>query len=159
MKVTGQIAKHLKAFYHGENWTGVNLKDTLQGIDWQQATTKFHSFNTIAMLVFHMNYYVVALIKVIEGGPLDAHDKNSYDLAPIQGPGDWKKLLDKAWADAEKLIDLIEQLPDDRLEEKFTDEKYGNYFRNLSGLIEHNHYHLGQIVLIKKLLHQQNSPK
>ena len=31
-------------------------------------------------------------------------------------------------------------------------EKYGNYFRNLTGIIEHLHYHLGQIVLIKKLI-------
>jgi hypothetical protein len=30
--------------------------------------------------------------------------------------------------------------------------KYGNYYRNLHGIIEHTHYHLGQIVLIKKLL-------
>ena len=31
-------------------------------------------------------------------------------------------------------------------------EKYGTYYRNFHGLIEHAHYHLGQIVLIKKLV-------
>ena len=39
--------------------------------------------------------------------------------------------------------------------ETFADEKYGHYYRNLHGIIEHTHYHLGQIVLIKKLLQQQ----
>jgi len=32
------------------------------------------------------------------------------------------------------------------------EEKYGNYYRNFHGIIEHCHYHLGQIVLIKKML-------
>ncbi len=44
----------------------------------------------------------------------------------------------------------IEQLPESKLWETFSDEKYGNYYRNIHGIIEHIHYHLGQIVLIKK---------
>ena len=54
--------------------------------------------------------------------------------------------------DAEKFALLIEQLPENKFEETFIDEKYGNYYRNIHGIIEHNHYHLGQIVLIKKIL-------
>ncbi len=50
----------------------------------------------------------------------------------------------------------IEQLPESKLWETFSDEKYGNYYRNIHGIIEHSHYHLGQIVLIKKILLQAN---
>jgi len=50
---------------------------------------------------------------------------------------------------------LIEQLPETKLGETFSDEKYGTYYRNLHGIIEHNHYHVGQIVIIKKLLLQE----
>jgi len=60
--------------------------------------------------------------------------------------------VEKAKKAALKLADLTEALPESRLQETFADEKYGNYYRNLHGLIEHTHYHLGQIVLIKKLL-------
>lgn len=152
MKVTIQIAKLLRAVYFGGNWCAVNLKETLAGINWQQATTKVYSFNTIATLVYHMNYYVSAIRIVLEGGPLDAHDKYSFDHPPIQSQEDWEKLLDKFWSDAEKFIVLVEQLPDNKLEEIFSAEKYGNYYRNIHGVIEHCHYHLGQIVLIKKLI-------
>jgi len=41
------------------------------------------------------------------------------------------------------------------LTDDFTDEKYGTYQRNLIGILEHSYYHLGQIVLIKKLLKTQ----
>ena len=154
MSTTAQIAQHLRAVYFGGNWTSVNLKQTLTDVTWQQATTKVHSFNTIATLVFHVGYYVSAVTKVLQGGPLDAHDKFSFDCPPIQSQADWEKLLAKTWADAEIFAHLIEQLPDSKLEETFELEKYGNYYRNLCGVIEHLHYHLGQIVLIKKMLLQ-----
>ena len=157
MKLTEQIAKLLRAVYFGGNWCAVNLKETLKDITWQQATTKVYSFNTIAILVYHMNYYVNAILKVLQGGPLDAHDKYSFDLLPVLSQEDWEKLLDKFWTDAENFGSLVEQLPENKLWEIFSDEKYGNYYRNIHGVIEHNHYHLGQIVLIKKMLLQANA--
>lgn len=101
-----------------------------------------------------MNYFVSAVLKVMQGGPLDAKDKYSFDHPPIQSQADWEKLLEKTWSDAEALAGLIEQLPESKLEETFVDEKYGSYYRNLLGIIEHIHYHLGQIVVIKKILLQ-----
>ena len=152
MKLTAQIAKHFRDVHFGGNWTSVNLKDSLANVNWQQATTQVYSCNTIATLVFHMNYYVSAVLKVLQGSPLDAHDKYSFDHPPIRSQEDWEKLLDKIWTEAEKFASLIEQLPEDKLGETFSDEKYGTYYRNLHGIIEHTHYHLGQIVLIKKIL-------
>ena len=152
MNLTAQIARHFREAHFGGNWTSVNLKDSLAGITWQQATTKVDSLNTIAALVYHINYYVSAVLKVLEGGPLDAHDKYSFDLPPIQSREDWEKLLTKTWADAENFTSLIEQLPEGKLENDFSDKKYGSYYRNLHGIIEHIHYHLGQIVLIKKII-------
>lgn len=154
IELTGQIAKHFREIHFGGNWTSVNLKDNLADITWQQATTQVYSFNTIAALVFHMNYFVTAALKVLEGNPLDAHDKFSFDLPPIRSQEDWQKLLDKTFTDAEKFAGLVEQLPESKLWEDFTDKKYGNYYNNIHGIIEHNHYHLGQIVLIKKILLQ-----
>jgi len=152
MHVTAQIAKHLRDVHFGGNWTASNLKQHLLDLTWQQATTKTPSFNTIVALVYHMNYYVSTIIKVLQGGPLDASDKYSFDHPPISSQLDWENLLDKTWSDAETLAALIEQLPDAKLGENFLDGKYGTWYRNLAGVTEHTHYHLGQIVLIKKML-------
>jgi len=155
--LTKQIAKLFRDLYFGGNWTASNLKDNLAGIDWQQATTKVSSFNTIAALVCHINYYVRVVSKVLKGEALNASDKFSFDQPPIQSQEDWTNLLDKTWADAENFANLIEQLPEYKLWEDFSDGKYGNYYRNLHGIIEHAHYHLGQIVLLRKMLLQQNN--
>ena len=154
MNLPTQIAKHFRDVHFGGNWTSVNLKETLADVNWQQATTKIYSLNTIATLVFHINYYISAVTKVLQGEPLTAHDKYSFDLPPIQNQEDWEKLLNKTWSDAENFFKLIKQLPENKLGEMFSDEKYGNYYRNIHGIIEHTHYHLGQIVLIKKILLQ-----
>ena len=154
MNLTKQIAQQLRAVYFGGNWTASNLKDNVEGVTWQQAIIQVYSFNTIVKLVYHMNYYVDAVLKVLQGGPLDASDKYSFDHPPVRSQEDWEKLLEKTWRDAETLASLIEQLPDTKLEEPFANGKYGNYHRNLHGVIEHIHYHLGQIVLIRKILQQ-----
>ena len=158
MSINVQIAKQFREVWFGGNWTSVNLKDNLADVTWEQATTQVYSLNTIAKLVFHINYYVSAVLKVLQGGTLDAHDKYSFDLPPINSQQDWEKLLDKTWRDAENFADLIRQLPDSKLWENLADEKYGNYYRNIHGIIEHTHYHLGQIIVIKKILLQSKPP-
>jgi len=154
MSLTKQMAKHFREVHSGGNWTCSNLKDNLADVTWQQATTKVYSFNTIATLVFHVNYFVGAALKVLQGEPLNAHDKYSFDHPPFTSQQDWEKFVKKVLDDAENFASLVERLPESKLWENFTDEKYGNYYRNIHGIIEHTHYHLGQIALLKKIVQQ-----
>jgi uncharacterized damage-inducible protein DinB len=152
MSITAQMAKHFRDVHVGGNWTSSNLKDNLADVDWQMATTPVHGFNTIAILVYHTHYFVHAVLQVLQGGPLDAKDIYSFSHPTIQCEADWQNLLNRVWADAESFASLVEQLPEATLWQDFTDGKYGNYYRNIHGIIEHTHYHLGQIALIKKLV-------
>ena len=152
MELMTQIAKHFRDVHFGGNWTSSNLKDNLEGMTWQQATTQVHSLNTIATLVFHINYYISAVLKVLEGQPLEASDKFSFECPPIRSQEDWEKLKTKALSEAEQFVILLEKLPEQILGEPFTDGKYGTYYRNINGIIEHTHYHLGQIAVIKKIV-------
>ena len=158
MNLSKQIAKNFREVYFGGNWTSSYLQQHVLDIDWQQATTKYTSFNTIAALVYHIGYYVSAVSNVMQGNSLDAHDKYSFDHPPIHSSEDWNNLLDKTWNNAEQFARLIEDLPESKIWEPFADGKYGNYYRNLVGVIEHAHYHLGQIVLIKKFFSETSSP-
>ena len=101
MNLPHQIATHFRQLNFGGNWTSINMKDTLAVVNWKQAITQVQTFNTIAALVFHTNYYVGVAIKVLNGEPINAHDKFSFDFPQISSEEDWKRLLDKTWADAE----------------------------------------------------------
>jgi hypothetical protein len=155
MYFAAQIAKHFRELHFGGNWTSVNMQETLAGLTWQQAVTRVHGFNSIATLVHHTHYYVAAVKKVLEGGALVAKDSLSFNHPPINKQQDWEQMLERVWADAHAFAALIEQVPDERLESDFTDTKYGSYYRNLQGIVEHTHYHLGQMVLIKKMVQEQ----
>ena len=156
MKPTTQIANRFREVLLNGTWVAnTNFKAQLSDVTWEQATRKVGTFNTIAALTFHIDYYIAGILNVLEGGSLDIRDKYSFDLPPIESQKDWEKLLDKMWSDAEKFASMVEQMPEERLNEVFVDEKYGNYQRNIDAMIEHGYYHLGQIVLIKKMLLQK----
>ena len=70
----------------------------------------------------------------------------------MQSQKDWETFLLRFWNDAETFAAMIEQMPDEKLKQVFVDEKYGTYQRNIDGMIEHSYYHLGQIVLLKKMI-------
>jgi hypothetical protein len=157
MTFAQNIAKHTREIHFGGNWTTTNLRDVLTDVTWEQATTKVHSFNTIAVLTYHVNYFVTVVLKVLKGGPLEGKDIYSFDHPPINSQEDWEVMQARVFAEAEEFATLIEQLPDEQILADFIDNKYGNWFRNLVGIVEHMHYHLGQIVIIKKLITEGNS--
>ena len=152
MNLAKLIAKQFWDLHFGGNWTAVNMKQTLADVSWEHATTQVFNLNTIDRLVYHTHYYVDAVMNVLQGEPLNAMDKFSFDHPPIQSEEEWQELINKVWESAEKFAFLVEVLPEHRLWEPFADGKYGNYYRNIQGIIEHTHYHLGQIVLIKKMM-------
>jgi hypothetical protein len=152
MHTSSQLSKHLSEVFTGGNWTTVNVKQVLYSVSWQQAITQIQSFNSIGALTFHIHYYVQAQLQVFNGNPLSAHDKYSYDIPPLTNELDWQMLITQVLTDAKKLCSLIEQFPNNGWDAPFTDEKYGTYYRNVLGLIEHTHYHLGQIVILKKMM-------
>ncbi|WP_340202663.1 DinB family protein [Ascidiimonas sp. W6] len=157
MNTTEQLAKHIKDVHFGGNWTASNLKEQLENVNLQQATTKIGDLNTIAVLVFHINYYANAITGVLKGKPLEAKDKYSFDLPPLHTEEEWQALVAKVLQQGLELSELVAKLPDSILAADFTDAKYGNYHRNFLGFIEHTHYHLGQISLLKKLAQTKTS--
>lgn len=153
MKTKYQIANQFREVILNGTWiANTNFKHQLTGLNWEIATAKINSLNTIADLARHIHYYIKGLKNVIKGGALDIKDSHSFDFSPIQSQPEWESFLNLFWDDAEEFASLIEQMPDEKLNQSFADEKYGTYLRNVDGMIEHSYYHLGQIVLLKRIL-------
>ncbi len=145
-------AKHLRDVFFGGNWTTTNVREVLLDVDWKKATTKVDTFNTVVALTYHIGYFVSAQLQVMRENKLDAHDKFSFDHPTIHTEEDWQNLKEKIFGEVEELAAHIEKMDDHLFFENFIESKYGSYFRNIHGLIEHTHYHLGQIVIINKMI-------
>jgi len=152
MSLSTLLAKHLRDVHFGGNWCAVDLKTTLSDVTWQQAAANVHSLNSIYTLVFHNGYYLKLILRVMEGGPLEGNDKLSFVHPPLDSQEAWERLLAEIWANVERLSELVEALSEEQLTGPFSDGKYGTVYRNIAGFVEHTHYHLGQMRLIKKLL-------
>lgn len=153
MSSVSELSKRFREVMLDGLWiANTNFKDQLSDVSWEQAVAKVDSLNTIAVLTFHIDYYIAGIINVFEGGNLEIKDQFSFDLPPVESQQQWEDLLNKLRTDSEKFAALLEQMSDSKLDEVFVDEKYGAYRRNIDGMIEHCYYHLGQITLIKKLL-------
>ncbi|MGV3538931.1 MAG: hypothetical protein ACO1OQ_03925 [Rufibacter sp.] len=155
MRTTFELAARVREVLLNGTWVAnTNYKQQLSELDWKTATARFGSLNTIAVLTQHIHYYLSGIKNVFTSGTLDIKDVYSFDFQPIQSQTAWEKLLENLWEEAEEFACLIEQMPDDKLKQAFVDEKYGTYERNIDGMIEHSYYHLGQIVLLKKIIPQ-----
>ena len=150
-----QIANRFQEVILNGTWiANTNFKDQLVDLDWKIATKKVDSLNTIADLAQHIHYYISGILNVFNGGALDIKDQFSFNFPPIESQEHWNLFLNRFWNDTEEFALKVKSMSDEKLNSVFVDEKYGSYRRNIEAMIEHSYYHLGQIVLIKKMLLQ-----
>ena len=146
----------IEVLIEGKWVSETNIKDEIKDLDWKKATRKVDSLNSIADLTFHIDYYLAGVLNVFKGGELEIKDRYSFDYKQIESQKEWENLIDKFCNDSEKFVNAVENMTNEDLEKYFVKNEYGNYFRNLTVMSEHCYYHLGQIMLIKKLIKQRN---
>ncbi|HEU4902565.1 MAG TPA: hypothetical protein VFT06_07220, partial [Flavisolibacter sp.] len=126
MKSTYGLATRFREVILNGTWiANTNYKQQLTGLSWEMATAKFNSLNTIAVLAQHVHYYINGIKNVLEGGSLDIKDQFSFDFPPIRSQSEWENFLSRFWNDAEEFATLVEQMPEEKLADVFTDVKYG----------------------------------
>lgn len=147
-----RLANQFNAAYFGKNWTAANFKTTLNQVTLAQATQKIGNLNTILVLTYHIHYYVKGTTNVFKGSTLDIRDKYSFNHPNLNTETEWQTFLNTIWEEAKQFENHVKNLDDTILDTIFVEEKYGTYYRNITGIIEHTYYHVGQIALLKKLI-------
>lgn len=149
---TTTIAKRVREVcLDGYYVANTNYRQELNQVTFAQANQGFSGLNTVAALTFHTNYYLSGLIQAFETNRLEIRDKYSFNLPSMQSESDWRSLVQQLLANAETFAKKVEEFDDAILDQIFLDEQYGTYLRNIEGVIEHSYYHLGQIVLLRKM--------
>lgn len=153
MNLPLELADRVRELFISGKWiANTNYKNELEHISWEVATYKIDTLNSILDLTYHINYYLKGILTAHKTGKLEIRDSFSFDSHNIVNQDDWNSLVEELLQNAEKLAGIIESLEIQQLAQPFFDPKYGNYLRNIEGLMEHSYYHLGQLVLIKKLV-------
>lgn len=152
MKITETVAAHILEVHEGGNWTEVNIKDTLADVNFKEANTVTRaSFNTIAALLHHLSFYNDIVKQRLSGVNPSISNANGFDMPEIKNEKDWIKLKEQNLASAKQLAEAVQNFSEEKLFES-TITGHSTHYKMLQGIAEHAHYHLGQIVMLKKLV-------
>lgn len=154
LNLAPQLSLQFSEVFLDGNWVATNYKSQLEDLNYDEAFAKVANHNTIALLTFHINYYIEGVLKAMDNGSLDIRDKYSFDMPHDMDSDRWNDLKNSFYNNAELMASRIAAMSDREIMAPFVERKYGNNYRNIHALIEHGFYHLGQLVLIKKLLRE-----
>ena len=153
MENNRELAKRFSDVILNNSWVANNsYKNQLTDLPLEVVLFKYQSLHNIAALAQHVHYYIAGILNVFNGENLDIKDIYSFDFPPINTIEQWHTFLAIFWTDAASFTQKLEEMGEDTLNSIFVKKEYGTYHFNINTLIEHSYYHLGQIVLIKKLI-------
>lgn len=149
MNESEKIALLFEAFYDGECWIGLNFKQAIKGIDEAIAAKKTsNAFNSIWQLVNHIIYWrktVMIRLQGVLGNP-PIPDFYQPDKTDKQS---WKETLLHFEEVHQELIKAIRAFPPGKLNNVSPMQEQTNH-QLLIGCLQHDSYHMGQIILLKK---------
>ncbi|HEY0740654.1 MAG TPA: DinB family protein [Chryseosolibacter sp.] len=144
-----KITSLLKRTFDKGAWHGPSVKEAIKEIDGIQAQQRLHKTHSIIELVAHMIAWRKYVINRLQGN-------NAYvvsDTMNFPMRDDWSNVLNELEASQNELLDLITQFPVYKLNELVpVSEQNYTYNTLLHGIIHHDVYHAGQIMLIRRAL-------
>lgn len=146
-----RIISLFEKLYDGHPWIDVTLMPTLEKISAQQAATKvLPDCNSIWEITNHLVNWRENVLQRIQG-KIVTTPSNNY-IKPITDTSQ------KAWS---KTLEGLESTQKEwvRVLRKFSVEDFGTeyptngmtYYEHIHGIVQHDAYHLGQIVLLSKI--------
>jgi len=144
-----RIVKLFENLQHGDCWIGTNFKETLHGVDAAMAadTISVHS-NSIWQLTSHIIYWRTRVVNRLTGSDNPPPFKDF--LLPAQlNDASWKQTLQDFEAAYHALRHAIHVMKDEQLD-KPSPKEGQTFYQLIMGCLQHDAYHLGQMMLLKK---------
>jgi uncharacterized damage-inducible protein DinB len=152
MSESKRISNLYQSIYNGNPWLEVNLTNTLENVTAEQAYRKINpNLNTIWEIVNHLIQWRRNILRRVEGEVVTAPDHNYF--VPVLDPSEaaWEQSLQNLAKSQESWNVFFEDFNDTDLEKIYVNNEH-SYYEHIHGIIQHDVYHLGQIVILKKLL-------
>ena len=151
MSEINRIAKLFSDLQHGDCWIGTNFKETLHGVDAAIASKAIDNHtNSIWHLVFHLIYWRTSVINRLNGN-LTPPPFSDFKLPDDLNEQNWKQTLHDFESTYHLLRSTINHFKEENLDRPSPKESQ-TYYQLIMGCLQHDTYHLGQIVLIRKAI-------
>lgn len=152
MKETDRIAKLFEDLYAGSPWIDVTITANLNKLNAQQAEKRIYKdWNTVWEIVNHMISWREAVLQRIEGKILKSPDNNFIEPIQDTSPKAWEETLSRLEASQHAWISYLKNFNEADFEKVYPSNEM-TYYEHIHGILQHDAYHLGQIVIMIKQL-------
>ncbi|WP_306350663.1 DinB family protein [Flavobacterium sp. '19STA2R22 D10 B1'] len=150
MKYTTFIADQLEEVYSGDPWLGVSFQSYLLSMTAEEALREIGTSNNAWQLVNHVIYWHQRAMRVIQLEELvQEGDIPDFYLPEHQTEENWQITLQQLQQSFKKTADIIRNFPEEDLEKQLSNSDNSAIY-HIHGLLDHDAYHLGQIVWLRK---------
>jgi len=151
MSETKRISEQLQSSFYKGAWHGPSVMEALDGVSAKQAATRsIPNAHTIWELVLHTTTWIREVNKMIaEMSYVQVPEDINFPNVTDESEASWNKAVESLKRTYQKFEKHVATLKDPALE-KIPDNTSSTFYRLIHGVIQHNIYHAGQIVLLKK---------
>jgi uncharacterized damage-inducible protein DinB len=144
-----RIVKLFEDLQHGDCWVGTNFKETLHGVDAAAAAkTITAGGNSVWLLTAHIIYWRSTVVNRLTGSDNPPPFKD-FLLPPILDDTHWKQTLHDFEAAYHTLRTALHSIKEEQLD-KPSPKEGQTFYQLIMGCLQHDAYHMGQLVLLKK---------
>lgn len=146
-----RILDHYDGVLNGEPWHGDAVWPVLDSISAREAAARpIPAVHTIWEIVMHMAFWENVAVQRLSGLRAGLVEELNFPPMPAATEENWRKTLDQ-FRDSNRVFrQSLAKLDEERLDE-LTAAGKRTFYGEAHGIIEHHVYHLGQIVLVKKM--------
>lgn len=156
-KETVRIAQQMRFAQDGAAWHGPNLEEILKDISAEQAAAHpIAQAHSIWELVLHIIAWREYGSKMLAGEESDDPEKDmsmNFPATPAVNAANWQLAKEKLKESSVRLGAKIESYDEEKLEEQVPRKNY-DFYKLMHGIVQHDLYHAGQLILLKKLVVQ-----
>ena len=153
------LADQLRRAAEGDAWHGPSLREALDGIDAVEASQRpIPSAHTIWELVVHLRGTYALVLRRLGGS--DAPLLPIEDWPPVATPSEehWQRDIASLFALDRQLQEAVLRFPVERLFEPLVANPPYSAITQFIGVTQHNLYHVGQIILLRRALKHHDHP-
>jgi len=153
MSETGRLADQIRRAFDGEAWHGDSLLEILGGVNAVTAAARpIPNAHSIWELVLHIRAWDDVAVRRAGGAAVALSDEENFPAVEDNSEAAWQETLASLKRTHEELVETVAAFPDSRLLEQVPGktEEFYNFFYLFSGIVQHELYHAGQIVMLKK---------
>ena len=150
MKETARIHKLFEDLYAGDPWLDVTLTGTLAGLSAQQSAHKPDpNWNSIWEITNHLISWRENVLARVQGKTLQTPENNYFSYVIDTSDIAWQLTLKKLHDSQQAWLQFLDEIQDHEMEQIYAVNNH-TYADHIHGIIQHDAYHLGQIVMLAK---------